>query len=118
MHFIRLRLTDAAGKLLSENFYWRSNRLGDYRALNGLEPARLDVRSKEETVGAKRIVRTTVTNRGRGVAFAVRVMPTYASRRHGRQLFHAPAGREADGDDRVRRRAARGGRVPRDSETL
>ena len=40
VHFIRLRLTDAAGKLLSENFYWRSNRLGDYRALDGLEPAR------------------------------------------------------------------------------
>ncbi len=87
VHFIRLRLTDAAGKLLSENFYWRSNRLGDYRALDGLEPARLDVRSKEETVGAKRIVRTTVTNRGRGVAFAVRVMPTYAST--GEQLLPA-----------------------------
>ena len=87
VHFIRLRLTDAAGKLLSENFYWRSNRLGDYRALDGLEPARLDVRSKEETVGAKRIVRTPVTNRGRGVAFAVRVMPTYAST--GEQLLPA-----------------------------
>lgn len=45
------------------------------------------MRSKEETVGAKRIVRTTVTNRGRGVAFAVRVMPTYAST--GEQLLPA-----------------------------
>lgn len=79
VHFIRLRLTDDAGKLLSENFYWRSNRLGDYRALNDLEPAKLDVRSKARTVDGKRIVHATVTNRGRGVAFAVRVMPVYAS---------------------------------------
>ena len=79
VHFIRLRLTDDAGNLLSENFYWRSNRLGDYRALNDLEPAKLDVRTKAETVDGKRIIRATVTNRGRSVAFAVRLMPVYAS---------------------------------------
>ena len=71
VHFIRLRLTDDAGNLLSENFYWRSNRLGDYRALNDLEPAKLDVRTKAETVDGKRIIRATVTNRGRSVAFEI-----------------------------------------------
>lgn len=79
VHFVRLRLTDDNGKLLSENFYWRSTRMGDYRALNDLEPARLDVRSKMEKRGDKCVIRATVANKGRGVAFAVRVMPVYAS---------------------------------------
>ena len=79
VHFIRLRMTDAGGNLLSENFYWRSNRPYDYRALNDLAPADLDLKTRTETVGDRRIVRATVTNKGRGVAFAVRVMPTYAS---------------------------------------
>lgn len=79
VHFIRLRLTDDASKLLSENFYWRSNRLGDYRALNELKSAKLDVRSKIEKAGDKNIIRATVANKGRGVAFAIRVMPVKAS---------------------------------------
>lgn len=79
VHFIRLRLTGDDGRLLSENFYWRSNRLGDYRALNHLAPARLGVSSKSELRGDKRIVHATITNRGRGPAFAVRVMPVCAS---------------------------------------
>lgn len=79
VHFIRLRLTDAEGELLSENFYWRSNRPADYRALNTLAPARLDLRTQEETTEGRRIVRTTVTNRGKGVAFAVRVLPVRTS---------------------------------------
>lgn len=87
VHFIRLRLTDAAGKPLSENFYWRSNRLGDYRALNDLEPAKLDVRSKMEKARDKNIIRATIANKGRGVAFAIRVMPVYAST--GEQLLPA-----------------------------
>lgn len=79
VHFVRLRMTDAQGKLLSENCYWRSNRPYDYRALNDLAPARLDVKSRTQTVDGRRIVRATVTNKGRGTAFAIRVMPTYAS---------------------------------------
>lgn len=79
VHFIRLRLTDEKGRLLSENFYWRSTRLGDYRALNDLSPARLAVQTRTERRGDKCIVHATVANKGRGVAFAVRVMPVHAS---------------------------------------
>ena len=113
VHFIRLRLTDDAGNLLSENFYWRSNRLGDYRALNDLEPAKLDVRTKAETVDGKRIIRATVTNRGRSVAFAVRLMPVYAST--GEQILpvimddnYFTLLRDPEGRHRDRRVAARG----------
>ena len=95
VHFIRLRLTDDAGNLLSENFYWRSNRLGDYRALNDLEPAKLDVRTKAETVDGKRNRHEPGPQRG------VRRAPHAGLRldrgadiagHHGRQLLHAAAG--------------------------
>ena len=38
VHFIRLELTDRDGKPLSENFYWRATRRGDYTALTSLRP--------------------------------------------------------------------------------
>lgn len=87
VHFIRLQLTDKRGNLLSENFYWRSTRLGDYRALNTLTPAKLDVKSKVDAAGDKCFIRATIANKGRGVAFAVRVMPVSAST--GEQLLPA-----------------------------
>ncbi len=34
-------LTDQQGKLLSDNFYWRSNKSSDYTALNKLPKASL-----------------------------------------------------------------------------
>ncbi len=79
VHFIRLSLTDAEGKVLSENFYWRSLRLGNYRALDTLEKANLSVRTSSETVDGKCVVTAKVTNKGKGVAFAIRVIPVFAS---------------------------------------
>jgi len=35
-YFIKLDLKDANGKSLSDNFYWQSRRMGDYRALQGM----------------------------------------------------------------------------------
>ena len=32
VHFIKLELNDENGQLLSDNFYWRSNKPGDYKA--------------------------------------------------------------------------------------
>lgn len=79
VHFIRLKMTDAAGKLLSDNFYWRSNKLGDYTALNTLAPAKLAVKTTVEDKGDKQIMHATITNKGKGVAFGIRVMPSFAS---------------------------------------
>jgi hypothetical protein len=41
MLLVSLRLTDKAGKLLSENFYWRGKDEAAYRALDGLQQVRL-----------------------------------------------------------------------------
>jgi beta-galactosidase/beta-glucuronidase len=78
VHFIRLRLTDAAGKLLSENLYWHSSRQEvDYRALNTLPKSKLRVRSSLQTSpdGQTKTLRTTVKNVGTSVAFAIHLQP-------------------------------------------
>ena len=79
VHFIRLELTDRDERLLSDNFYWRAARRGDYTALNTLAPARLQVHSRLFTEAGRKVIRTTVRNIGRSVAFAVHVQP-YPSR--------------------------------------
>ncbi len=43
VHFLRLRLIDASGALLSENVYWRGVTELDYRRLNQLAPVNLRV---------------------------------------------------------------------------
>ena len=73
MQFIKLQLTSQEGKLLSENFYWRSNKAADYTALNKLPKAVLSTSSAARKTGARTIVEATVNNKGKGVAFAVRV---------------------------------------------
>lgn len=75
VHFIKLELTDAKGHLISDNFYWRGNTLGDYTALNTLPKANLGVTHKLEKSGDKKIIRTKVKNNGKSVAFAVHVQP-------------------------------------------
>lgn len=73
VHFIRLELTDNDGKLLSDNFYWRSNVLGNYKALNTLPKAKLQVNSTLSNNGNKKVIKATVKNVGSSVAFAVHV---------------------------------------------
>jgi beta-galactosidase/beta-glucuronidase len=75
VHFIRLKLKDAAGKLLSENFYWRGNDSKNFTALNSLPKVKLGVTSKIITRDGKCFVNAKVTNpaSSKAVAFAVRV---------------------------------------------
>ena len=75
VHFIRLALTDMAGNLLSDNFYWRSVERGNYQALNSLAPAKLKTQTQLIKSGDKNIIRATVKNVGRSVAFAVHMQP-------------------------------------------
>lgn len=75
VHFIRLELTDANGRVLSENFYWRSNVLGDYTALNQLPKAKLKVSSRMETKDGKKVINATIKNVGSSVAFGIHVQP-------------------------------------------
>lgn len=86
-HFIRLRLTQSDGTLLSENFYWRATQLGDYKALNDLAPAQLQVKNTTTEKDGKTYIRATVTNRGKGIAFAIRMIPVY--KKTGAQILPA-----------------------------
>lgn len=79
VHFIRLELTDDRGNVLSDNFYWRSLRMGDYTALGSLSPAKISVRSTYSEEGGKVIVNTRISNKGKDTAFAIRVMPVFGS---------------------------------------
>lgn len=88
-YFVRLDLTDPVGKSLSSNFYWLPQRLAEFdwektnyyttpakyadmTALASLPPANIDWNSQTEHRGDEEIVRVTVRNPGRNLAFMVR----------------------------------------------
>jgi beta-galactosidase/beta-glucuronidase len=73
VQFIKLLLTDAQGKLISDNFYWRSNKLADYTALGKLPKAKLKYESKLVNKDGKAVIEVLVSNPTAPVAFAIRV---------------------------------------------
>jgi exo-1,4-beta-D-glucosaminidase len=94
-YFLRLRLHDSGGKLLSDNFYWLSTKpdvldwkhkkdtvytpqaeFGDLTGLNTLPETTLDVTSAKEAVTGKAGVRVTVRNPGASIAFMVHLRMT------------------------------------------
>ncbi len=88
-HFIKLRLQDQNGHLLSDNFYWRSAKGQDYTAINAMPRVNLEVRSKTIVKNGKYIVNVKITNplSSRAAAFAIRVVPVKSST--GEQLLPA-----------------------------
>jgi exo-1,4-beta-D-glucosaminidase len=89
-YFLRLQLHDAAGKLLSDNFYWLSTKpdvldwkhkkdtvytpqaeFANLTGLNSLPQVKLDVHSMKEEQGSKAGLRVTVRNPGANIAFMV-----------------------------------------------
>ena len=89
VHFIRLLLKDEGGRLLSDNFYWRSKHGFDYTALNTLAPARLKVVSKLIRRDGRDVIEAVITNPSgaRSIAFAVRVSAVRAA--DGKRLLPA-----------------------------
>ena len=75
-HFIKLILTDGAGKVVSENFYWRGTKPLDYFGLSSLKPVKLTVTAPAAEVLAGGMTRMAVaiTNPANSgtVAFAIR----------------------------------------------
>ena len=73
-HFLKLRLKDPAGKIVSENFYWRGTNRLDYTALNDLKPVKLSVSSRLTKSGGSGLMDVAITNpaSSRTVAFAIR----------------------------------------------
>ncbi|MGN8070137.1 discoidin domain-containing protein [Mucilaginibacter sp. 22184] len=81
VHFIKLKLTDNTGKVISDNFYWRGNKRKDYTALNTLPKVHLNVNYKTVKADGKYYITAQVTNpsSSKGVAFGVRVQALKAS---------------------------------------
>ncbi|WP_078351223.1 discoidin domain-containing protein [Mucilaginibacter pedocola] len=79
VHFIKLKLTDKNGKLISDNFYWRGNKRTDFSALNSLPKVKLKVSSAVKKSNGKYYVTAKVSNLSPAAAFAIRVQATKAS---------------------------------------
>ena len=73
-HFIKLRLLDRAGKVVSENFYWRGTKDLDYSGLADLKPVRLVMNSRSGASGTSTTISADISNPANSgtVAFAVR----------------------------------------------
>ncbi len=82
VHFIKLELNDENGQLLSDNFYWRSNKPGDYKALNNLPKAKLRTTSSLVDSNGKKVIKAKIENVGSSVAFAVHVQAIRSSDEH------------------------------------
>ena len=74
-NFLRLLLTDSAGRRLSENLYWRGIQPLDYTALDSLPPAKLEVRTEVATREGKRGLLAHLSNAADAPApaFAIRL---------------------------------------------
>lgn len=81
IHFIALRLTDASGKTLSENFYWRSNNpyqgkntltgpcTAGFENIGKLTPVTLRTTLKKQLSQGRWVLTLTVRNPGSHIAF-------------------------------------------------
>lgn len=80
VHFIKLKLVDKNGKLISDNFYWRGNKRTDFTALNQLPKVNLKVSSVIKQIDGRYYVNAKVTNPSSSntAAFAIRVQATKA----------------------------------------
>jgi hypothetical protein len=89
MVLVQLRLTDASGALVSDNFYWRGRNLDAHRSLNDLPQTPLGLRATTASEGEERVVTATLANEGRTPALAAkltlvdekgeRILPAYYS---------------------------------------
>ncbi|WP_433984481.1 glycoside hydrolase family 2 protein [Tunturiibacter empetritectus] len=92
VHFVKLELRDATGKLISENFYWRGlpEHQNDLKALGSLPVVTLGASVVRRETEGKVFVTVTLQNTGKGIALMThlqlrrkrsgeRVLPVYYS---------------------------------------
>jgi hypothetical protein len=73
VYFIKLDLKDRAGTLLSENFYWQSRDLGDYRELSNLKRVKVSGTGKIVREGETRTIVVDLHNSPEAIALMTRV---------------------------------------------
>lgn len=80
VHFLKLKLKDQKGNLISDNFYWRASSGNDFTALNSLPKVNLKVSQTEKRSDNRCYLRATISNpsSSRAIAFAVRVQAVKA----------------------------------------
>ena len=61
VHFVRLKLT-RGGQTVSENFYWRGLKEGDYRAIRQLPKVKIEASTRVERKGARWQLTTDLHN--------------------------------------------------------
>jgi hypothetical protein len=92
VHFVKLELRDAMGKLVSDNFYWRAlpEHRDDLKALDGLSTITLDAKVGRSDADGKSLIRVTLHNPDKEIALMThlqlrrkrsgeRVLPVYYS---------------------------------------
>jgi hypothetical protein len=92
VHFVKLQLKDATGKVISENFYWRAlpEHQDDLKMLDSLSTITLDAKVSRSDTDGKSVVSVTLHNPGKEVALMThlqlrrkrsgeRVLPVYYS---------------------------------------
>lgn len=86
-HFIKLRLTNKAGQIVSENFYWRGTTPLNYAALNDLKKVNLAVTSRLTGTPQNGAMTVAITNPAGSntVAFAIR--PKLVNPKTGEQVL-------------------------------
>ena len=64
VHFVRLKLYDARGRLISDNFYWRAlpAHQDDFKLLNHMPMVTLDVKASQNEMDAKCLFRVALRN--------------------------------------------------------
>ena len=73
VHFVKLELMDASGKLVSDNFYWREKMLDDLSALQNLRTVTLDATITRHDTGGKCLLDVTLSNPTKVVALMAHV---------------------------------------------
>ncbi len=83
VHFVKLQLKDEAGKVLSENFYWRGleGHADDLTALDTLKPVTLDAKATKEQGSESGTFKVTVTLHNAGTQVA---LMAHVQLRHGK----------------------------------
>ncbi len=92
VHFVKLELRDAAGKMISENFYWRgmAGHPDDLTALETMPVVKLEAKVVRRDAGGRSYFDVTLRNPGEAIAMMAhvqlrrkktgeRVLPVYAS---------------------------------------
>ncbi len=88
VHFVKLELRDAAGKLISDNFYWRAlpANQADYTSLDKIASATLATRVMRHDAGGKLLLDVTLTNPTKVIAVMAHLQLHRADRDKARVL--------------------------------